>query len=61
MKINVSYLSNTLLPACITDILEETKNSILELCREPDKVEILFGAMRKNLVNWIAYHAEIEN
>ena len=60
MKIIVKYRSDTLLPVDISDALEETKTELLELSREPDKAEVLFGNMRKELINWFSFHAEIE-
>jgi hypothetical protein len=60
MKYILKYRANTFLPPDVADILETAKADLLALSREPDKATIFFDAMRKELINWFSYHAEIE-
>jgi len=61
MKIKVEYTSDKLLPGQIENSMNEAKEYILELSREPDKVIILFDGMKRDIISWLAYHAKIES
>jgi hypothetical protein len=59
MRIIIEYSSDTLLPDKLSKAVENMKKSIYENRYENDKIEIIIGRLKNELIEWIDNNGKI--